>query len=108
MKQHIDKFVLWPLGAGILCLMAGGILDSKLLLLVGILGMLPLALVIFIAVIGLIWTTLDDSIPDFKGKQILIGAIALVVAGFLLLVAFGGGTDQGPGSCPNYRGVPTC
>lgn len=108
MRKHADKFVLWPLGAGILCLIIGGAFDSRLLLLVGMLGMLPVALVIFVAVIGLVWTTLDDCIPDFRGKQILVGAIVLLVAGFLLLAAIGGGADQGPGSCSSYRGVPTC
>ena len=108
MGKHIDKLVLWPLAAGILCIFLGGAFDSRLLMLVGALGMLPLALALFVAVIGLIWSTLDEVTPEFRGKQLLIGVIVFLVAGLVLLVAIGGGSDKGPGSCPSYRGVPTC
>ena len=107
-KDNIDKIIFYPLGAGVVLLILGKLTGSRELLIAGALGLLPLAGVLVFAAIGFAWITADDLIPEFRGKSVLVGLIVLVIAAmFVIGIIAGNGGDES-GSCPSYRGFPTC
>lgn len=107
MEKYLDKIILYPFGIGVVLLFIGSIFDVRILQLVGILGFLPLAVVLFFGVVGLFWELMDNLIPDFKAKSYVVGVIVLVFT-VLFAVSIHNGAGGESGACQTYRGIPTC
>lgn len=106
-KDRMGNFVLSSFGLGILALFLGSILKLQTLLFIGILALIPLCLVLVFAAVATAWETANEIIPNFRGKNLLVGLITLVITLMFIAVIFGGsGSDLS--DCPTYRGVPTC
>ncbi len=104
---RIEQVILYSIGLGILGFIMGGIFDSRFLLMIGAIAFLPLCIIFFLAALGAAWEAADGIIPNFKGKQILVVFVVLLVAVAFIFTIFIGVGNENLG-CPSYRGELTC
>ncbi|MCR9133210.1 MAG: hypothetical protein NXI08_11565 [bacterium] len=108
-NKHLDKIVFYPLAFGIVLLFIGIIIDLRSLMIIGTIGLLPLAIIIFLGFLGLVMETLESILPDFIGKEIFVYILTLIFAlMFILILIFGGFSESSQEPCQFYRGYPTC
>lgn len=93
-SNFIGPFIYGSLGVGILLTFVGVISGSRVIQLAAATAMIPFCLAIAIMPLGGIWIQLDDLVPDFKGKDIVVGMVALFVAGLVIYLVLIGNYDN--------------
>lgn len=105
-SNFLGPFIYGSLGIGILLTFVGVISGSRIIQLVAATAMVPFCLAIAFMLLGGIWIQLDSFVPEFKGKDIVVGAVALFVAGLVIYLVLIGNYDNG--NCASYRGELLC
>jgi FtsH-binding integral membrane protein len=108
-KSLVGQVILYSLGIGVISSIVGASFDIRALRIIGALGFIPLGLIIVLGVVGAFVGMLDEILPDFKGKDVLLIILGI---GFLLIfsafIFFEMGHVSNSSNCPTYRGFPTC
>ena len=96
------------MGLGIVCCFIGALFEFKALLFAGVVLLIPLCIALIFAATALFWGTIEEAIPEFRGKSLLVAVLVFLFAAVFILATFFGSGDDLPDSCPEYRGVYTC
>jgi len=88
-------------GLGLLFLLVGTFFQSRALLFIGIVLFAPLVLACMMVLPLLAMNFVDESLPEFKGKYVIVLATFLVALLAMIVVATGGPSDDI--ACRGYR-----